>query len=145
MKRIYSILLFACCLGLVSCELESSDNGNLDGFWQLYQTDTLTTGGVTDMRSAPAYWAVQHHLLEIKHVANTQMNVLFSFAHQGDSLILSDPYFNNRDSSDIKITDAALLHPYGISRLRESFFVEQLNGNRMRLRTDRLRFHFRKY
>ena len=33
-------------MSLTSCEIETSENGDLDGYWHLEQVDTLATGGV---------------------------------------------------------------------------------------------------
>ena len=54
MRKIVYIL--ALCTFLVSCELETSGNKELDGYWQMCQVDTLATDGVTDTREALIYW-----------------------------------------------------------------------------------------
>ena len=132
---------------LTSCTLETSGNGDLDGFWQLTQLDTLSTGGTTDMRERNAFWAVQHQFLEIKHPhGDVRMNVIFSFEQTKDSLILTEPFFNNRDASDIKIDDPSQLLDFaGIENVREAFFVATLNGSKMELQSKRYLFHFRRY
>ena len=129
-----------------SCTLETSNNGKLDGFWQLTQLDTIATGGVTDMREKNAFWAVQMHFLEIKNTSGyIYGNVLFRFEHNRDSLIIFSPRYNNRNAGDPEITDPKELNEYGIYHLRESFFVGRLNGDYMDLQSDRFRFHFRRY
>ena len=46
MKKIIGVLSLAVMmLTLSSCEVETSQNGDLDGFWHLEQVDTLATGG----------------------------------------------------------------------------------------------------
>jgi len=145
-KRVLPFYLFIFLPLLSSCTLETSNNGKLDGFWQLTQLDTIATGGITDMREKNAFWAVQMHLLELKHPSgNTRLNVLFRFEHKGDSLILSDPYISNREESDVKITDPTDLYEFGIYHLREAFFIGRLTNDYMDLQSDRFRFHFRKY
>ncbi|MDO4801311.1 MAG: lipocalin-like domain-containing protein, partial [Prevotellaceae bacterium] len=62
-----------------------------------------------------------------------------------DSLIISEPYIHNRDSSDIKITEATLLYPYGIYHLKEGFAIESLTNSAMILKSDSVRLAFRKY
>lgn len=145
MKRLVYIYMV---LGMMmtSCTLETSDNGDLDGFWQLYQLDTLSTGGVADMREKTIFFAVQMRLLEIKNPSgDAHKNVIFRFEHQGDSLVIYNPRFNNREESDPEITDPSVLNQYGLYRLRESFFVSNLNDSNMDLKSDRFWFHFRKY
>ena len=141
----YFLTLLPLCLS--SCEFEASSNGDLDGFWQITQLDTLSTGGTTDMRERNAFWAVQHRFLEMKSPSgNAHRNVLFRFEHKGDSLILTDPYINNREESDIQVTDPAELEEFaGISQLRESFFVARLDGDKMDLQNKRFILHFRRY
>ncbi len=140
MKRLVYIMALAAMLG--SCTLETSDNGKLDGLWQLYSLDSLATGASADMRGSHVFWAVQHRLLEAR---NKETQVLFRFNNTGDSLLLSDPYINNRDLSDIKVTDAAMLAPLGINNLGEHFGIKALSSDKMVLETPTLRLYFRKY
>lgn len=44
---------------LASCNVETSGNGSLDGFWHLERVDTLATGGTTDYSSGYVFWGVQ--------------------------------------------------------------------------------------
>ncbi len=140
MKILLASLPLAALL-CMSCEFETSDNGDLDGFWQLRQVDTLQ-GGSADMRGNGVYWAVQTDLLQAR---TSSVDVFFRFSHTSDSLFLSDPYFNDRMSSDIKVTDPAPLAPLGINRLEERFRVVSLDGGSMVLQSDVLRLYFRKY
>ena len=48
MNRKHLILMLVGMLVLCfqsACTLETSDNGDLDGYWHLEQVDTLATGG----------------------------------------------------------------------------------------------------
>lgn len=140
MKRLVYIMALAAMLG--SCTLETSDNGDLDGLWQLYSLDSLATGASADMRGSHVFWAVQCQLLEAR---SRETQVLFRFNNTGDSLFLSDPYINDRDSSDIKVTDAAILAPLGINSLGEHFGIKALGSDKMVLEAPTLRLYFRKY
>lgn len=53
---------------LASCNVETSDNGPLDGFWHLERVDTLATGGSTDYHKGYVFWGVQKDLMYIKTV-----------------------------------------------------------------------------
>ena len=64
MRKIFYILTLGVLL--VSCELETSGNEELDGYWQMNQVDTLSTGGVADTREALVYWGIQGKLLQIR-------------------------------------------------------------------------------
>ena len=49
MKYVCFLLMLMLCSALLnSCEVDSSDNGDLDGFWHLESVDTLATGGRCD-------------------------------------------------------------------------------------------------
>ena len=37
------------CTALVACDVETSDNGRLDGYWHLTGVDTLATSGHRDV------------------------------------------------------------------------------------------------
>lgn len=51
MKKIIGVLSLAVMmLTLSSCEVETSQNGDLDGFWHLEQVDTLATGGLVTLQ-----------------------------------------------------------------------------------------------
>lgn len=135
---------FMACILMTACELETSPNGDLDGFWQLTFIDTLSTGSSADMRASGIFWAVQMRLLEVQDTG-TGKSVFFRFRHTGDSLFLHDPYFDVRRPDIIEVKDAMELQPYGIGHLEERFAVLGLDGNKMRLQSERLRLHFRRY
>lgn len=51
---------------LMSCDLETSDNGKLDGFWHLERIDTLATGRALDMSGEKVFWSFQVNLLQLQ-------------------------------------------------------------------------------
>ena len=53
------ILYITGCLLLTSCGIEFSDNGKLDGFWQLMSADTLTNQHTLDLKTSGRTWAFQ--------------------------------------------------------------------------------------
>ena len=59
MKRII-YLIAAISLVLSSCTIETSDNGDFDGFWHLERVDTLATGNYLDLSKERVFWGVQH-------------------------------------------------------------------------------------
>ena len=67
MKKTF--LFLATCLAMAmaatSCGdfIETSDNGDLDGYWQLSQVDTLANGVQVDMTSSKVFWGVQGKFL----------------------------------------------------------------------------------
>jgi hypothetical protein len=146
MKRIAYILTL--CVMLVSCELETSGNKELDGYWQMSQVDTLSTGGVADTREALVYWGVQGKLLQIRFSENGKFlgeGLLFRFNRENGMLTLSSPILHHLYETDEPISDVELLKPFGIFNLEEVFSIEELNDDVMVLASDTLRLHFRRY
>lgn len=142
MKKI--TFLFAALLLLASCEIEFSNNGKLDGFWQLIAVDTLATQHTSDLKTSGRTWAFQGRLLEMRDTKGGYSDLYFSFEHRGDSLFLDSPYLSDRDADDIKITDVNIVRPYGVNGLKEGFEIESLSNNKLILRSKTLRLMLRK-
>lgn len=142
MKKI--TFLFAALLLLTSCEIEFSNNGKLDGFWQLMAVDTLATQHTSDLKTSGRTWAFQGRLLEMRDTKGGYSDLYFSFEHRGDSLFLDSPYLSDRDADDIKITDVNIVRPYGVNGLKEGFEIESLSNNKLILRSKTLRLMLRK-
>ena len=141
-------------MSLTSCEIETSENGNLDGYWHLEQVDTLATGGVCDYRNQRVFWGIQHKLISVSDfdTFGSWLGYYFRFNQTGDSLILSKPYKNNwhQDNGDfggdIPLTDINdTVRRCGINNLVEPFYKEKLSGSKMILRTKDLRLNFKKF
>lgn len=146
MKRIL-LTITGMTLLLMACELETSTNGDLDGFWQLTQVDTLATGAQTDMKATGVTWSFQGRIMELR-IANKQSDerpIICQFSYNGDSLRVFNPYIIDRVKDDIKITDVTPMQCYGFSQPEETFFFQQLSSNTMILRSKYLRLSFRKY
>lgn len=132
-------------LCLMSCEVETSGNGDLDGFWHLERVDTLRTGGACDLSSQKHFWSVQHHLLQLYTSEPSDVyNYTLRFAHEGDTLRTYNPCLNEKDLGDPVVVEPSGLAPYGINHLEDAFRIERLSGSRMVLCTDELRLTFRK-
>lgn len=143
MKKI--TFLFAALLLLTSCEIEFSNNGKLDGFWQMIAVDTLATQHTSDLKTSGRTWAFQGRLLEMRDTKGGYSDLYFSFEHRGDSLFLDSPYLSDRDADDIKITDVNIVRPYGVNGLKEGFKIESLSNNKLILRSKTLRLLFKKH
>ena len=146
MKRLL-IYIIGVALMMTACEFHTSDNGDLDGFWQLSSVDTLATGGTRDLRYDQLSWSFQGRLVELRDARDYTLSgdLIGRFQHHGDSLSLSDFYFSKRDSGDIRLLEPSPLRRYGVSSLQQSFQVLQLGGSRMTLQSDSLRLNFRRY
>ena len=146
-KVLYMALFALMAASLCGCEMETSDNGDLDGFWQVASIETLATGEVEDLTAKGLTWGFQGRLLQLREATleSSYANFLCRFEHTGSTLTVSSPVYNNRDKGDPAVEDVAVLLPFGIANLTETFTVEQLTASRMRLRSATLRVNFRKY
>ena len=140
----YLSILFAFMFCLSACELETSHNGKLDGWWLLTAVDTLQTEGHANVEAQQCTWAFQGRLLELRDVPGQRGDYLLSFAQHDDDLLLSHPYLSARDSGDIAVQTPQPLHPYGIQTLSEQFSITAINRQRMVLTSTSLRLYFRK-
>nr|MBP7472243.1 lipocalin-like domain-containing protein [Prevotella sp.] len=145
---IYIVVAFITTLTIFSsCTLESSDNGDLDGFWHLEAIDTLSTGGHLDMSNYKIFWGVQAKLISLQGSDNS---FYLRFNQTGDSLIVNTPYYNHwhedaENGGDIPVTDGTAMKIYGINALTEPFLKEKLNGSKMILKSSTLRLYFTKF
>lgn len=146
MKKVSYIFLNLLMLATwTSCELETSNNGALDGYWRLQQVDTLQTNGTADLSAQRLFWSVQGKILMLNDLDYRYPECVMEFEHRGGRLTLRKPLISDRAKGDSVIGDAQILHPYGIRRLDEQFEVERLDGSRMVLRGEQLRLVFTKF
>lgn len=141
---LFPLILFVAVLPFVSCELETSDNGDLDGFWHLVRIDTLATQGTCDMKQERIFWSFQKDLLKVDDKTGGNSSILLRFNRSGGNLTLSDPYIYDREAGDIKLDDVEPLRPFGINAITETFSVEGLSGSHMTIASPVLRLSFKK-
>ena len=127
---------------LTACDIETSHNGDLDGFWQLKAVDTLATGGHTDMRNANICWAVQGRLLQLWY---GNYGFFCRFSHADGTLTLAPLHFMSKEEQDPLVTDVADVQRFGVNALNEQYQVVTLRSDKMVLDSPTLRLHFRKY
>ncbi len=151
MKKLLYLILTA-CIFFAACDFEISNNGDLDGYWQFTQVDTLATGGSADMRSSILFWSVQVNLLEIRNNTSQDSSVLFRFDKSGDILRIWNPVANIRAISDSLVTDSNMLSRYYINchknkdnTLETILHIKELNDEQMVLTNEAYQLHFRKY
>lgn len=130
---------------LASCELETSDAGDLEGLWHLTRVDTLATGGVLDLSQKYIYWSFQFKLMQADNKQGLHDIVLMRYDHTGNTLTLSSPHIYDREEGDHPQTEPTRLRPYGINNLEEPFEVLKLSGSRMQLQSEMLKLTFRKF
>lgn len=149
------LAVLATPLLLVSCNVETSDNGPLDGFWHLERIDTLATGGTTDYHKGYVFWGVQKDLIYIKDSSNSSVGAYYlRFNQTHDSLHVTKIYLdhghednpNHEQGGDIPVEAIDNnLRQLGINALPEHFKKEALNANHMILSTEKLRLKFKKF
>lgn len=135
-----------------SCELESSKNGDLDGFWHLESIDSLASGSTVDLSRQHIFWGVEHKLIAVRESDYGKSSFYFRFAQTSDSLKVTEVYLNHGhqdngdDGGDIpqeSVTDD--LRYYGVNAIPEGFVKEALDGSKMILRSKTLRLRFKKF
>lgn len=133
------IPLLVVSIAITSCEIEYARTGGLYANWQLRQIDTLSTGNTADMTESTIYWAFQSDVLQLRNT-NGYQTLYLRFDHKRDSLIVSNPILGMKE-----VTSEALLLPFGITNLTDTFSIEQLNGSTLCISNRLYRLRFRKY
>ena len=132
-----------------SCELESSDNGKLDGFWHLESIDSLENGKTVDMSKLHVFWGIEYKLIAATQYDNNTERMFFRFEQTSDSLKITQAFINHGhqdNGGDIPLTEVTNdLRYYGINNLPEGFAKEALSGSKMILRSKTLRLKFKKF
>ena len=144
MKKTAIFAAIIAALTMTSCELESSDNGKLDGFWHLERVDTLSTGGIKDLSEDLFFWAFQGKLLNLINRNHLASDCLTRFTLSGNTLTVSEPFRYDRMGGDEPLGTPELLQPYGINSIEEKFTIEVQSGSKMTLKSEMLRLYFRK-
>jgi hypothetical protein len=138
---------------MVGCDIETSNNGKLDGLWQVTEITYLGTNSRPDsvvaMKSQHIYWAFQNKLLSIRGYEAPQTKtteIVTRFSHNADSLILRDFYFHYV-SLDSLVTDTHthIFNPIGVESNEAHFQVEQLTDNTLSLRSTYAKIALRKF
>ena len=143
MRKIFIILSIMSLSFLTSCEIETSDNGKLDGFWLLDQVDTLNNSTKCTYVDHRITWSFQYNLLQLSNLADK--TILYKFEKTGKVLKLNNPCMFDRSIGDTLITDVDVLRQYGVNSLNESFTIMDITNSNMVLESDILRLHFVKH
>ena len=151
-KRLFNTILATIALTtLASCEIETSDNGDFDGFWHLERVDTLATGGTLDLSKKRVFWGVQYKLISVYDIDKEgTFGYYLRFKQTSGQIVTHTPYKNNwhqdvENGGDHPIDDPTQLAPYGINNLEEEFVKEKLDGGQMILRSKTLRLKFKRF
>jgi len=154
MKKLFLTATATALLALGACsELESSDNGSFDGFWQLTRVDTLETGRTGDVTHRRIFWSVQSNLIEMRDLHEDETlgekapSVFYHFEQIADTLRLltePKPIVNNRRIID-RVAERIDVRTYGLNHLGEDLLVLHLTNENMTLQSEHFRMYFRKF
>ena len=140
------LYIFTMLLMLAACDIHTSNNGDLDGYWQLRSVDTLSSGMSCDMRDSMLFWSFQGNLLHVRDNKEEKLDKVFMRFTLSDKVMnLTNPIIDLRDSSDLVLTDTTFPRHYGIHDMPETLKVVTLNSSTMILENRVLRLNFRKY
>ena len=152
MKKIIGVLSLAVMmLTLSSCEVETSQNGDLDGFWHLELVDTLATGGTCNFADKRVFWGCQYKLIQVADYDyfGDGRGFYLRFEQTSDSLLITSVYRNKWHEDyggDVLLTEMNdSLRSCGINHLNEHFAKEVMTGGKMQLKSKTLRLRFRKF
>lgn len=154
-KLFITTVVVALLMSLSSCEIETSDNGKLDGFWHLERIDSLDNGNTVDCSNQQIFWGVQLRLIEAKDLGNnTYKRLYLRFEQTPDSLYINKVYENHWHEDNpndevggdvpVEMVNDDTRH-YGINNIPEGFLKERLDGSKMVLKSKMLRLTFRQF
>lgn len=148
MRRVLPMLVAAIAMlyTLAGCN-KWSDNGALDGMWQVLTIENLRSGKVTDVKDAQRYYCINLHVVSLTYCApNTlkdfHMTGNLAYDRHSGSLDLDFPvrdYSKDKPHPDKVVTDQEVLdslRPYGLYSIRTHLQVEKVNGSRLVMRSD---------
>ncbi len=147
LTAILPAILLSLSLSLFSsCELETSDNGDLDGMWHLMQVDTISTGGINDVVPQRIYWSFQVRLANLRSLVDGP-DVFCRFERNENLLRLHSFYFNDRPGGDPALDEATavVLKKVMVDSLTQTYRIDNLDASTMVLSTNTLKLRFVKY
>lgn len=133
MKRVKIIVLFFVLFLASSCE-KMSDNGKLDGMWQLMSIEhNGTTEHLKDRtQNSHLYYCLQMNLICLQYYGGGGEQGIIKFT--GDSLHI-----------EIGVIKKENIIPFGMKNVKESFAVEVLNENNLILKSVESRLTLRRF
>ena len=137
---------------LTGCSIETSDNGVLDGRWQLMEINYFDgSNRKVETKEQLIFWDIQYKLISIHSMSGKLHDSLTEeslcrFNYTKDSLKLSDFYRHFREA-DQKIDDplTTYFQKTGINGIKANFAVLHLDRKTMLLQSDYAKLSFRKF
>lgn len=143
MRKWFIIQGFLSLIFLYGCDLETTDNGDLDGYWHLEQVDSLSAQRSVNYGQNNIFWSIQFELLQLSNLEDN--TIIYKLVNDNRQLTLANPCMFDRADGDTLVTDVEVLKPYGVNSLQESFKIVSLESRKMILESPVLRLHFKKY
>ncbi len=155
-KTVISVIFAASAVLLGACsDFEASDNGSLDGYWQMTNIDTLATGCSGNVQERMIFWSVQGGLIELSdHRTEFSADeyrapsIVYRFERSADVLTLlgePKPRKKNRVKGDSDFASYAECSSYGLSDEGDVLQILRLEDKKMTLQSEYFRMYFRKY
>ena len=149
--RNYSLITIFLLL-LTGCSIETSDNGVVDGRWQLMEISYFDgSNRKVETKEQLIFWDIQYKLISIHSMSGKLHDSLTEeslcrFNYTKDSLKLSDFYRHFREA-DQKIDDplTTYFQKTGINGINANFAVLHLDSKSMLLQSDYAKLSFRKF
>ena len=137
---------------LTGCSIETSDNGVLDGRWQLMEINYFDgSNRKVETKEQLIFWDIQYKFISIHSMSGKLHDSLTEeslcrFNYTKDSLKLSDFYRHFREA-DQKIDDplTTYFQKTGINGIKANFAVLHLDSKSMLLQSDYAKLSFRKF
>ena len=143
MRKWFIIPGFLSLMFLYGCELETTDNGDLDGYWHLEQVDSLAGQRSVDYGQSNIFWSIQFELLQLSNLEDN--TIIYKLVYDNRQLTLANPCMFDRADGDTLVTNVEVLRQYGVNALQENFKVVTLESRTMVLESPVLRLHFKRY
>lgn len=134
--------VFICMLS--SCTIEGSDNGELDGYWHLVETENITTNEKTDLSKEKIYYSIQGDIIMFTDLNYKSAPLVSTFKKNGSIIALSSLCLNDREKGDPKVEDISIAYVYGITEPLQKFTIEHNSSSSLTLSNGKLLLRFKK-
>jgi hypothetical protein len=103
MRKWFIIQGFLSLIFLYGCELETTDNGDLDGYWHLEQVDSLAGQRSIDYGQSNIFWSIQFELLQLSNLEDN--TIIYKLVYDNRQLTLANPCMFDRADGDTLVTN----------------------------------------
>jgi len=144
-KILYMAVAIASLASLASCDIDSSPNGKLDGYWKMASIDSIESGNILNLDNELYFWAFQNKLLQLVDRGHKNATFLLRFEKSGKTLTVTDPYRHKSQLEDVPVEDPSTMKAYGIKHAEEDFTIKKLSNSTLILENEEIRINFKRY